>query len=270
MVEGQVVLVVAYSGRNPSDKAPHRPETGQDFNQAYDVTKKKLDPFEPKGYVALDRVEDKAQAILRAPVLYFAGGNTAGHVANLMGLKNYDGSPIDNVRGANTKPLQYAIRSAVAAGIPYIGVSAGEMITAAHTFLHLDPPAHVQIQKNIWGETSYVLNNTGLNLLGNSNLGIEPHAALHQDTNYLDETRYDRLHQVVERMHWIQALLTRNQSALVVKGNRMALVGDATSGGHLLTFNGMTGRVQKIDIPVGADLSYLLDTDLRKTHSTRR
>jgi peptidase E len=267
MFRGRRVLVIDYSGRNHPHRDPYEPWSGSDFDRAGELAESKLTQFGPDNFIHLHRVDDKADAIAQAQAIYVAGGNTSGHTANLMGYENFDGSPIDLVAGSYSKALQYLLRLKVAYGTPYAGVSAGQMIATANGIPHIDPPAHIHIERNPFtGEMRFSMPFTGLNFLGNQGLAIQPHAELEKPTNYGDETQYHRLEQVIERNPWLVILATENNTALVVKGRTMTLVGDKDARAYMIGFGYKpVNHVISRSIQPGtisANLSFLLDTDL--------
>lgn len=267
MFKGKNILVIDYSGRNHPHRDPYEPETGSDFNRAGELAESKLNQFGPNSFIHLHKEDDKAGAIAKAEAFYVAGGNTSGHTANLMGYENFNGSPIDLVAGANSKPLQYLLRSKVAYGTPYAGVSAGQMIATANGIPHIDPPAHIHIERNmLTGEMRYSMPFTGLNFLQNHGFAIQPHAELEKPTNYGDETQYHRLEQVIERNPWLTVVATENNTALVVSGKTMTLVGDKDARAYIIGFDRDSRRVTSTPVRPGttdADLSRFLDTDLK-------
>lgn len=273
MFKRKDVVVIGYSGRNHPHKDPYEPETRRDFDRAGELAESKLEQFGPNRLIHLHRADDKADTIARAQAYYVAGGNTSGHTANLMGYKNFDGSPIDLVNGANSDPLQYLLRLKVAYGTPYAGVSAGQMIAAANGIPHIDPPAHIHIERNgLTGEMRYSMPFAGLNFLGNQGFAIQPHAELDKPTNYGDETQYHRLEQVLERNPWLTIVATENNTALIVSGRTMTLAGDREAKGYIIAFNRKEKRVISTSIQPQtpeADLSRFLDTDLKLTPRQR-
>jgi peptidase E len=261
MYKDKNILIIDYSGRNHPHLNPYDPRSSIDFERAGELAESKLEQFGPNNFVHLHREVDKLDAIFQAQAFYVAGGNTSGHTANLLGYKNFNGNPIDIVKGANKKPLQYAIRLKIGEGTPYAGVSAGQMIAAANGIPHIDPPAHIHIEKSWIGEIKVSMPFTGLNLLENLGLAIQPHYEPEKPTNYGDETQYHRLEQIIERNPWLTIIGMENNTALKVHGRTMTLVGDPERRAYIIRFDPLMRTVYELGAQTGADLSSLLDSD---------
>jgi peptidase E len=266
---GKRILVIDFSGRNHPHQDPYEPKSGKDFENAAKLAEAKLEQFGPDKFVHLHREDDPLDAIAQAQAFYVAGGNTSGHTANLLGYKNFDGNPIDIVKGSNSKPLQYALRLKVADGTPYAGVSAGQMIATANGIPHIDPPAHIHIERSWTGEIRVSMPYTGLNFLGNLGLAIQPHYEPEKPTYYGDESQYHRLEQVIERNPWLTIIGMENNTALKVQGKSMTLVGDPNAHAYIIRFEPYLSKVNAIGARMGADLSRLLDTDISNPPQAR-
>lgn len=264
MVKGKNVLILAYSGRNHPHEDPHFPHDGRDFDRAAELSVQTLARYGPNNYVFLHRADDPERAIKDAGAIYVAGGNSSGYSANLFGRRNFDGSPIDNEAGANTRPLHMLIRGQVAKETPYIGVSAGQMVATGNVIPHLDPPAHIQIERTMMGEIRMSMPFDGLNLLQNLGLCIHPHYNPDRLTNYGDsETQFKRVMQILERNPWLTVIGMPDNTALQVNGRLMKLVGDDDATASVMTLDREQGLILTEEISRGEDLSDLLDTDLR-------
>lgn len=270
LIEGQVVTIIAYSGRNHPHEGPYSPETGRDYERSADMAIEALEQFHPSDYILLHRATDKPATIAKAKTVFVAGGNSSEHSSNLFGLVNLNGQPLSNVKGANSKPLQYALRMRIAEGIPYVGASAGQMIATGNVVPHLDAPTAVHVERKWNGETRISIPYEGLNLLGNFGLAVHPHYNPDRFTNYGDtETQKIRVMQILERNPWMTILGMQDNSALEVKGNSMKLIGDPTATAFILSFNRETSLVESQQIGYGHDLSHYLDTDQRLDVATR-
>ena len=270
LVENKVVTIIPFSGRNHPHEGPYHPETGRDFDRSAEKAVESLEQFYPADYVFLHTQDDKPQALARAQAIYVCGGNSSGHSANLFGYENFNGEPIDNVKGANTKPLHRIIRMKVADGTPYVGTSAGQMVATGNVIPHLDAPSIIHIQRTRSGEVRMSMPFDGMNLLGNLGLAAHPHYNPDRLTNYGDnETQFIRVMQILERNPWLTVIGMQDNSALEVKGRTMKLVGDKDASAYVMSYDRDSRMVTSEHISYGHDLSHLLDTDLTTTVEER-
>lgn len=261
MLRGKDVLIIAYSGRNLPHGGAHFPGSEIDFKNATDKAIDALEQFRPNKFVILHKERNPAQAIAEAKALYVTGGNSSGHSANIFGYKNFDGSPIDNSKGSNKKPLQHVVRMKVADGAPYVGVSAGQMVATANVVPHIDAPSMVHIQRTRLGEVRLSIPFDGLNLLGNFGFAVQPHYDGDKNTNYGDETQNERIIQIIEKNPWLTIMGMKNNSALKVEGSKMTLIGDKDAKAYIMSMDRNEGIVTTQEVRHGQDISYLLDAD---------
>jgi dipeptidase E len=187
-----------------------------------DYAAKAAVPFATLGF-ALHSITDApnpVHAVTNAEAIVVGGGNTFQLLASL-----YANDLID------------AIRARVFAGAPYIGWSAGAVVSAPTMQTTNDMP---------------IVEPKSLRALGLSPFQINAHYTDFQQPNHQGETRAERLEEFVELNRRTRVLGLREGSSLSIVDDEISLNGEGTA--PVFEY----GKPRR-DLPPGTDLSFLLE-----------
>lgn len=171
-------------------------------------------------------VQDQIDQINAAEAYYVNGGNTFWLTQSLQQVG-----------------IAQALRNKVFTGTPYIGASAGTNATCPTMQTTNDMP-------NVWPVSSDTLGIIPFQINVHYNEYVPGHG-------FGGESRELRLNEYLEANPYMDVLALREGSLLHVSGNRAETLGMHSRKSIHYTLSG-SGKLQKKIIPVGSDVSYLL------------